>query len=191
MHNTDQLIDCHPIMPGKQFYKGRGLEVVYGYYKTPAGELFVALSDRSVCFLGFAPAGRRSLPVQRMKRHMPHALFCHDDGAVRKTAMRIMDVWKGKKSGGKIPVILSGTEFQQRVWNQLLTIGHGETVSYKDVARAIGKPKGARAVGGAVGANPISLLVPCHRVVQSDGNINNYGWGNPIKKRLLELESGG
>lgn len=187
-YRTDQRLACHQVTPGQPVYKGRGLEVVYGYYKTPAGEMFVALSGDAVCYLGFAPGGERDFPVRRMKNHMPFAAFSQNDQAIAKIARKIMAIWQGNDAAKKIPVILSGTGFQQRVWTELLKIPHGKKVSYKDVAVAIGRPTASRAVGGAVAANPVSLIVPCHRVVQSNGDINNYAWGNIIKKKLLEME---
>jgi AraC family transcriptional regulator of adaptative response/methylated-DNA-[protein]-cysteine methyltransferase len=100
-----------------------------------------------------------------------------------------MNIWRGQGSKKqKLKLDLYGTNFQLQVWQALLKIPNGETVTYQDVAKSIGRPKSSRAVGNAVGANPVSLLIPCHRVIRATGIIDNYGWGSPRKKLILALE---
>ena len=105
------------------------------------------------------------------------------------TAQKIIGMWRGEKQP-KMNVHLYGTNFQIQVWQALLKIPCGGAVSYLDVANYLGKPTASRAVGGAVGSNPISLLIPCHRVIQASGIIDNYGWGTPRKRLILAMEAG-
>lgn len=160
------------------------MTIAYGFYKTPVGETLIACHKGRLCYLGYAVNGDRKLPLKKMKAHFPLAEFSED--ADDTMAKKVTDAWKGK---GTLPLELHGTPFQIKVWEALLDIGRGSTASYQDVAKKIRKPKAARAVGGAVGANPVSLLVPCHRVLPATGGVGNYGWGAPLKKKLLELES--
>jgi AraC family transcriptional regulator of adaptative response/methylated-DNA-[protein]-cysteine methyltransferase len=132
--------------------------------------------------------GDRGEPMRRLRAYWPGAHFIDDPGFTSPSAQTIMTAWRG----GDVPrfdIHLFGTNFQIQVWQALLKIPSGAAVSYKDVADYIGKPKASRAVGGAVGANPISLLIPCHRVIQQSGIIENYGWGTARKKLILALES--
>lgn len=95
----------------------------------------------------------------------------------------------GKRREFDIPLKLNGTEFQKTIWNALLTVPYGKTASYKDIAAMIGKPKAARAVGGANNKNPIIIIVPCHRVVGADGSLTGYAYGTDIKQKLLDIEN--
>jgi methylated-DNA-[protein]-cysteine S-methyltransferase len=107
---------------------------------------------------------------------------------IKKTALQIDQYLEGKRKRFTVPIALYGTEFQLLVWGALQTIPYGETRSYKEIAILIGKPKALRAVGMANNRNPISIIVPCHRVIGSDGNLTGYGGGLPLKQQLLELE---
>jgi len=109
---------------------------------------------------------------------------------LREAARQLRAYFAGDLRQFNLPLDLRGTDFQLRVWNQLLKIPYGETRSYSDIARAIHSPKAVRAVGAANGANPISIVVPCHRVIGSSGKLVGYGGGLPLKKRLLEMERG-
>ncbi|MDR2716736.1 MAG: methylated-DNA--[protein]-cysteine S-methyltransferase [Treponema sp.] len=109
---------------------------------------------------------------------------------IKKTAAQIEEYLAGKRKKFTLPLVLHGTEFQLAVWRALQDIPYGETRSYKDIAAAIGRPKAVRAVGMANNRNPISIIVPCHRVIGHDGGLVGYGGGLPLKRRLLELEQG-
>jgi methylated-DNA-[protein]-cysteine S-methyltransferase len=100
----------------------------------------------------------------------------------------LKEYFAGQRRIFTVPVAVSGTDFQMAVWNSLRTIGHGELRSYADVARDISRPKAVRAVGGAVGSNPVSIIIPCHRVIGSDDSLTGFGGGLPVKVRLLEIE---
>ncbi len=143
--------------------------------------------DRALVYTGFVVEGDKKRPLARAQQHMPHARYEHDDAAIADAARDFMRVWQGQ-AGAKVNLTLHGTAFQNAVWEDLLKIPFGKTVSYGEVAGHIGRPKAVRAVGTAVGTNPISLVVPCHRVIQANGSFKNYGWGNAMKRRLLEEE---
>jgi len=104
---------------------------------------------------------------------------------------RILSFMSGEASLARLPLDVRGTVFQRRVWNELRRIPRGETRSYRDIARAIGQPRAVRAVGSACGANPVALVVPCHRAVRADGGLGGYAWGLSRKKLLLEIERRG
>lgn len=112
------------------------------------------------------------------------------DPVIGQAAAQLDEYFTGRRRAFQLPLDLRGTPFQQKVWNALLEIPYGETRSYAELARSIGAPKAFRAVGAANGANPIAIVVPCHRVISSGGGVGGYGGGVPLKKRLLALESG-
>lgn len=171
------------VLPDNASFRGRNMVISYGYRSTPAGEILLARNGDKLCYLGFAAGGNRKPPLQEMKTHFPHAkLIANDEGGM---ADRIVDAWSGR---GNIALELHGTPFQISVWKALLDIPFGRTVKYRDIAAQIGNPKAVRAVGSAVGANPVSLLVPCHRVVPAAGGVGNYLWGKALKEHILSLE---
>lgn len=184
----DLFVSVEGATPGEVRSRGAGMDVVYGFHATPIGELLVAQTGRGVCYLGFLVDQDRSVPVAKMKAHMPMAQFTANDNAIADTAGKIMQIWCGK-ARERLKLDLYGTNLQLQVWQALLRIPAGETVTYKDIAERLGKPKASRAIGNAVGANPVSLLIPCHRVIRGTGIIDNYGWGSPRKKVLLGLEA--
>lgn len=144
-------------------------------------------TDKGLCWLGFMVEGYKGDGLGRMKAHFKGADFVHDDAGVQGLGDRIMRAWaQGREND--IVLDLRGTGFQKSVWQALLKIKKGQVCSYGDVANDIGKPAAARAVGSAVGENPVSLIVPCHRVVQASGALGNYGWGVDLKRRILEQE---
>ncbi len=185
----DLMVNVEAATPGDVQKKGQGLSIQYGFHPTPIGDILIAQTTRGLCWLGFVMDGDRAVPLQRLYAYWPRAQFVEDTNATAIAAQRLMEMWRGE-TGPKMNIHLYGTNFQIQVWQALLKIPCGGAVSYLDVAQHIGKPKASRAVGGAVGANPISLLIPCHRVIQASGIIDNYGWGTPRKKLILAMESG-
>jgi AraC family transcriptional regulator of adaptative response/methylated-DNA-[protein]-cysteine methyltransferase len=124
-----------------------------------------------------------------MKRSLSKARFREDASATAEAAARIMQIWRGRGDARKkLRLDLHGTNMQIQVWQALLRIPLGETATYSDIAREIGRPTAQRAVGNAVGSNPVSLLIPCHRVIRATGIIDNYGWGSARKKLILGTE---
>ncbi len=183
----DLFISVEGATPGDVKNRGRGLVIAYGHHATPIGEILVAQTGRGVCYLGFQVDAARDFALAKMRAHFPLASWRESVEDTAAAAARIRGVWHGRGEG-KLKLDLYGTNMQIQVWRALLDIPCGETVTYQDVARRIGKPTAARAVGNAVGANPVSLLVPCHRVIRATGIIDNYGWGSPRKKLILGME---
>ena len=187
----DLFVTCEAITPGQARYKGEGVKISYGFVPTPLGDVLVAKTERGVCYLGFVVEQSRDIPVSRMKAYLPQAKYTEDIEAVEADAEAIMKIWGGQKTikRNTLKLELHGTNMQIQVWQALLKIPCGRLHTYGGIAQKIGKPKAARAVGNAVGANPVSLLIPCHRVIRSTGIIDNYGWGNARKKQLLGMEA--
>ncbi len=185
----DLFLSTEAATPGEVKARGAGLTIRYGFHPTVMGDVLVAQTARGLCWLGYVVDGDRKIPLRRLKEYWPRAKLIEDEAGTRPTARRIMDVWRGDPGREKLKLHLYGTNFQIQVWQALLKIPCGAAVSYQDVAIHIGRPTASRAVGGAVGANPIALLIPCHRVIQKSGIIENYGWGTPRKMLLLGLEA--
>ena len=185
----DLFVQCEAMTPGEFQKRGQGVAVRYGFFPSPLGELMVAMTERGVCWLGFRVDESRDQSIARAKKQFPSAQFILDQDATSPAMEQIMKIWNGQGDRKKkLKLDLVGTNFQIQVWQAMLKIPMGVTVSYKTLADALGKPSASRAVGGAVGANPISLLIPCHRVIQQSGIIENYGWGSPRKKAILGVE---
>ena len=166
-------------------------EITYGFCESPFGEMVIGLSERGICWLGFMTTKEQGAykgdGLTRMKAYFPSAQFIYNDEAIEQCLPVILKAWKQDRLMD-LELDLQGTDFQKTVWQALTDIPLGATVSYGDVANDIGKPKAFRAVGTAVGQNPISLIIPCHRVVQKTGALGNYGWGLPIKEKILAQE---
>ncbi len=185
----DLFVSCEAATPGMVQQRGKGMSITYGYHPSPLGDILVGQSDAGVCWLGFVVDEDRAVPFKEMQRHWPNATYIEDARATATSSEHILRIWQGKGDRRqKLKLDLHGTNFQIQVWQALLKIPTGATVSYQDVADALGDPKASRAVGTAVGYNPISLLIPCHRVIQKSGIVENYEWGTPRKKFLLGLE---
>lgn len=149
----------------------------YSFIPTPVGELLAAKNERgALVALHFAGAA-------------PDDAWCRDDSAFTDVAAQLTAYFDGSLRCFELAIEPTGTPFQREVWSVLRTIPYGETRSYLDVARAIGRPAACRAVGAANGANPIPIVIPCHRVVGSNGALTGFGGGIDVKRRLLALES--
>jgi methylated-DNA-[protein]-cysteine S-methyltransferase len=143
------------------------------YLKTPAGVLKITADDDFILSIGFA---------DRAGRANPNAL-------AQKCAAQLSEYFEGKRTRFDLPLKTEGTPFRRAVWNALADIPYGETRSYEDIARAVGSPRGVRAVGGANACNRFTIVIPCHRVIRKDGTIGGYGGGVARKKFLLKLEA--
>ena len=185
----DLFVSCEGVTPGSIQGRGAGLSIAYGFYPSIFGEMMIGKTDKGVCWLGFIMDEDRDMPLEELKRRWPEAEFKHDDQAIGEEGAHIVKIWSGRGDQAQpLKLDLYGTNFQIQVWQALLKIPMGETVTYSDIGAQVGRPKAARAIGNAVGANPISLLIPCHRVIRASGIIDNYMWGSPRKKLLLGLE---
>ena len=149
--------------------------IYYSRFKSPVGPLLLAASNQGLLALEFG-------------RGKPRAGWVESEERIAPFARQLAEYFAGQRREFDLPLDLRGTDFQKRCWQALLKIPYGETRSYADVARAIGNPAAVRAVGLANGQNPIAIIVPCHRVIGSDGSLTGYGGGLEAKRKLLELE---
>lgn len=184
----DLFVTVEAATPGDIKSKGEGMVITYGFSSSLYGELIAARTHRGLCYLGFRVDDTRDKCLSRIKRVWPFAKFIEDDAAVAQDCQAVIEICAGAGSQKKLPLHLFGTNFQMQVWQALLKIPSGHFLSYQSLGAAIGRPGSPRAIGNAVGANPISLLIPCHRVIQKSGVLNNYGWGSARKKALLGFE---
>jgi AraC family transcriptional regulator of adaptative response/methylated-DNA-[protein]-cysteine methyltransferase len=169
--------------------RGKGLRIVYSTFASPLGTVLIAASGRGLCSvkLGGSAARLRELLAEEFSE----AELVESGRALRPLERGILAFLAGDAQLARVPVDVRGTVFQRRVWEHLRRIPSGETRSYGDIARAIGHPKAVRAVGSACGANPVALVVPCHRAVRTDGSLGGYAWGLERKRKLLEIEKRG
>ena len=177
--------------PGAVRRRGEGETIRYGWIASPFGAALIGATSKGVCWLSFADEadGGRARSLREMKEDWSGAAFVEDNACVAPLAAAAFAQMRGDADGNKIGLHVEGTNFQLKVWAALLRIPVGETVSYGDLARAVGAPSAARAVGAAVGANKISVLIPCHRVIRASGAVHNYRWGANRKRALLALEN--
>jgi methylated-DNA-[protein]-cysteine S-methyltransferase len=157
-------------------------------HQTEIGELLLGSFDDRLCLLGFGDRKTKRAVDDRIKKKL-HAQFVEQNDAVlEKTRKQVDEYLNGNREEFDIPLLMVGTEFQRRVWRELIKVPYGATSTYGQIAEEIGSPRAVRAVGNANRANPISIIVPCHRVIGSNGGLVGYGGGLSVKKRLLELE---
>ena len=171
--------------PGAFKQGGGGVDIAYGVHPSPFGPCFVGQTERGICALGFADDHRSDAQAVRaeFERRWPAARFHEDQAATEPIVARIFDDRRAE-TAEPVRLVACGTNFQLKVWEALLRIPPGRITSYHALAQALGLPRSARAVGGAVAANPISYLIPCHRVIRRSGRISNYEWG-PSRKRVM------
>lgn len=183
----DLFVTIEAMTPGEFKKRGEGLTIEYGIHPTPFGECLLALTSRGICALFFVEGNNRQGVVQELKLRWPEARLVQ---APRSTSPYLQRIFGANSAARRspLPLVLSGTNFQIRVWEALLKIPQGHLVSYEDIAQRIGQPKASRAVGNAVAKNPISYLIPCHRVIKSIGITGNYRWGPARKKAILGWE---
>lgn len=186
----DLFVTIEGATPGSVQKRGAGVTITYGYHPTVLGEILIGQTDKGVCWLGFVMGDDRGYPFMRLQKHWPEATLVQDEEQTARYASWLMDIWSGQGSAqNKLPLDLYGTNFQIQVWQALLQIPSGSARTYQDVGMELGRPQSSRAIGNAVGANPISVLIPCHRVIRATGIIDNYAWGSPRKKLILGLEN--
>jgi AraC family transcriptional regulator, regulatory protein of adaptative response / methylated-DNA-[protein]-cysteine methyltransferase len=177
------------LSPGEYKSRGEGLTMSYGVHPCPFGEAVVLMSPRGLCGLGFVDDAGVDAAISDLVRRFPRATFVRDDAATASLSQRVFEpqMWRQDQP---LRVHLIGSDFEIRVWETLLRIPLGRATTYSDVAHRIGNPKGSRAVGAAVGRNPISFVVPCHRVIGRSGALTGYHWGLTRKQAMLGWEAG-
>lgn len=188
----DLFVSHEAMTPGDFKRRGEGLELAYGFHPSPFGEALLMSTNRGVAGLAFVneDAGQsRADALADMQRRWPLARYVEAPERTLPQFQRIFDCsnWTPEQP---VRVVLIGTDFEIRVWEALLKIPMGHAVSYADIARHIGSPTASRAVGTAIGRNPVSFVVPCHRVLRGDGSLGGYHWGLTRKRALIGWETG-
>lgn len=183
----DLFVKIESVSPGQYKRKGEGTNICFEKLETPFGGIFLAETEIGICRLSFVE-GNTDLSIEELKLNFPLANITHQIGSYSKIVSDYFKRWE--ISGQKIILDLRGTPFQLKVWGALLTIPSGTLQSYGDIASQIEKPKASRAVGTAIGSNPIACIIPCHRVIRENGEPGGYRWGTIRKSAIIASESG-
>jgi methylated-DNA-[protein]-cysteine S-methyltransferase len=157
-------------------------------HKTEIGEVILGSFRGKLCLLDFVKGKTRGIIEDRIRQVLNAELVEQDDEILEKTRTQLDEYFKGRRREFDIPVLMVGTDFQKSVWNALMKVPYGATSTYSQLAKDVGNERAVRAVGNANAANPISIIVPCHRIIGSGGELVGYGGGLSVKRRLLELE---
>ncbi len=163
--------------------------IVIQQYNASCGKLRLGSVDDQLCLCDWVEGWHWQATENRLKRLLKARFVEQPSEVIDRTIQQLDEYFRRERTTFDLPLVFSGSEFQQRVWAELQQIPYGTTMSYGEMARRIGMPKAVRAVANANGANPISIIVPCHRVIGSDGSLTGYGGGLETKRFLLELES--
>ena len=179
----DLFVRWEAMSPGEYARKGAGLTIRWGWFPSPFGEALAMGTDRGLCGLAFSAEFGRDWSWTDMTSRWPDAEFIH--------APEVLAGWVEAAFGGSGEVALCplGAPFQIKVWEALMTIPSGHVTTYSEIAKRIGNPRAVRAVGTAVGRNPVSFLIPCHRAMRRDGGLGGYHWGLPIKRAMMAWEA--
>ncbi len=185
----DLFVTHEAMSPGEWKNGGAGMTLSYGFHPSPFGSAVVIATARGLAGLAFADPGEERIALADMAARWPNATYVEDAEGTAPLAQRIFDtkLWRPDQP---LRVILIGTDFEVRVWETLLKIPMGRAVSYSDIACKIKNPKASRAVGAAIGKNPVSFVVPCHRALGKDGKLTGYHWGITRKQAMLGWEAG-
>lgn len=186
----DLFVRLEAVTPGEYRAGGAGLRIQTGFHDTPFGECLLATTERGVCGLSFSTG--RDAAMADLASRWPGAVIEEKPRATAPVARRLFDALGVRDPAGLVPLslLVRGTNFQVKVWSALLRIPAGTVATYEDVAASIGAPRAVRAVGTAVGRNPVAFLIPCHRVIRGTGALGGYRWGVERKRAMLAWESG-
>ncbi|MBP7477814.1 MAG: methylated-DNA--[protein]-cysteine S-methyltransferase [Chitinophagales bacterium] len=157
-------------------------------YKSPLGSLLIGSFEDKICLCDWEHRKMRAAIDDRIQRKIGFPYQYQNEAIIEKTISQLEEYFARERTNFSIPISLIGTEFQQRVWNELLAIEYGKTISYLELANRLNQKLAIRAIATANGANAISILIPCHRIIGSDGSFVGYAGGIPAKKKLLEIE---
>jgi len=181
----DLFLRWEAMSPGEYARAGEGLTIFWGWFDSPFGPALVMGTDRGLCGIAFSAETTETAAMDDLIQRWPKADFVENPGRLRP--------WVGSAFGirddGPVPLVLIGAPFQIKVWEALLRIPSGHVTTYSEIARSIDHPKAVRAVGTAVGRNPVSFLIPCHRALRKSGELGGYHWGLPVKRAILAWES--
>ena len=180
----DLTVTLEAMTPGEIRAQGEGVVLRHGIAATPFGSAFLAETPRGLCRLAFVESGEEREELAGLRHQFARAKFVRDDA---RAAELVGMIWGGAET--TLPLAVCGTNFQVQVWRALLELEPGVTVSYSALARRLGKSTGARAVGNAVGANPVAWVIPCHRVLRAGGKLGGYRWGTARKQMIHRWET--
>jgi AraC family transcriptional regulator of adaptative response/methylated-DNA-[protein]-cysteine methyltransferase len=185
----DLFVSHEAMTPGAYKARGEGVVMRWGFHASPFGEALVIVTDHGLAGLAFADRGQEAATLADMKARWPRATYVEDKVATARYARRIFDpaTWRPERP---LRVVMIGSDFELSVWETLLRLPMGSATTYSDIAAHLGKPTAARAVGAAVARNPISFVVPCHRVLGKGGGLTGYHWGLTRKRAILGWEAG-
>lgn len=183
----DLFLRWEAMSPGEFARSGKGLKIYWGWFDSPFGLALVMGTEKGICGLALAAETGEEAAMQDLMSRWPKAEFIEDPMMLRPWVLTAFGAEDG--SLDKAPLYLIGAPFQIKVWEALLRIPTGYVTTYSDIASAIGKPKAVRAVGTAVGRNPVSWLIPCHRALRKSGALGGYHWGLPVKRAMLAFEA--
>lgn len=181
----DLFVTIEGVTPQAYKSAGEGLVIYYGYHSTPFGLCFIAATERGICGLAFVDENSQRTEFETFTKQWAFAEVQHNPAY---TQPFIQQIFQPKNRLDKLHLLVQGTNFQLKVWEALLTIPMGAVSTYERIAHAIGNPKAVRAVGSAVGKNPIAYLIPCHRVIRKEGQLGQYHWGSSRKKAMIGWE---
>lgn len=183
----DLFTGIEAVTPQEFKTDGKGLHISYGFHQTPFGECFIAVTERGICAMAFVDRETREHQLILMGKKWHFATIEPNQKVTESYIHRIFS--PNLDTLEKLPIMVQGTNFQLKVWEALLTIPQGSVTTYQQIANSIGNPKAVRAVGTAVGDNPIAYLIPCHRVIRKEGILGEYRWGSLRKKALIGWEA--
>jgi len=186
----DLFVTLDAVTPGEFRESGSGLRISAGFHESPFGEALIATTERGVCALAFHEGNRRAA-LRDLAERWPLATIEERPRVTAPIASRIFAALEIRDPESLVPVglLVRGTNFQVKVWRALLQIPVGSVATYEDIATAVGAPSAVRAVGTAIGRNPVAFLIPCHRVIRTTGALGGYRWGLPRKRAMLAWES--
>jgi AraC family transcriptional regulator of adaptative response/methylated-DNA-[protein]-cysteine methyltransferase len=183
----DHFVHIEAVTPGEFKSGGHGLTIDYAMHDTPFGTAFIASTPRGICNFAFVPSTDITDPLDEIRKRWPHAVLNENP---QRTQAIIQSLFASNtKPDRPLSLHVLGTNFQINVWKALLQIPPATVTSYTNVANALGRPNSARAVGTAIGANPIAFLIPCHRVIQQSGRLGGYHWGETRKHAIHAWEA--
>ena len=179
----DLFVRWEAMTPGEYALGGEGLNIAFGFFPSPFGEVVATGTDRGLCGMGCVGETGRDPALEDLTSRWPKAAYREDPAAIQQWVEAAFG------QGGEAKLHLIGAPFQIKVWEALLQVPSGHVTTYSEIARVIDRPKAVRAVGTAVGRNPISWLIPCHRALRKSGGLGGYHWGLPVKRAMLAYES--
>jgi AraC family transcriptional regulator of adaptative response/methylated-DNA-[protein]-cysteine methyltransferase len=183
----DLFLRWEAMSPGEFAKGGAGLTIFWGWFESPFGPALVMGTEKGICGIGFAAESGEEAAMADLTGRWPQAAFVEDPMALRPWVLSAFGAADGSLQ--EAPLYLIGAPFQIKVWEALLSIPTGHVTTYSEIAAAVGNPRAVRAVGTAVGRNPISWLIPCHRALRKTGGLGGYHWGLPVKRAMLAWES--